>query len=48
MKRIKINGFEYYYNTQTEKLFVDEAMTQEVQKRFFTANEYQQFLNAIR
>lgn len=48
MKRIKINGFEYYYNTQTRKLFVDEAMTQEVEKRFFTANEYQQFLNAIR
>jgi hypothetical protein len=48
MKRIKINGFEYYYNTKTEKLFVDETMTQEVDKQFFTPNEYQQFLNAIR
>lgn len=48
MKRIKINGFEYFYNTLTQKLFVDEAMTNEVQLKFFTANEYSQFLNAIR
>ena len=47
MKKIYINGFEYYYNTATDKLYLDEAMTSEVPKKYFTANEYLQYLKAI-
>jgi hypothetical protein len=32
MKKIYINGYDYYHNTTNGKLFVDEAMTNEVAK----------------
>lgn len=46
MKKIMINGYAYYYDNVTNKLFLEDKTT-EVAKRFFTANEYMQFLTGI-
>lgn len=42
MKPVKINGYTYYYNEVSGKLFIDEESTVEVEMKFLTPNEKMQ------
>jgi hypothetical protein len=47
MKKIMINGYAYWYNEITNKLFLDESGKQEIDRKFLTKNERLQLDNAI-
>jgi hypothetical protein len=42
-----INGYAYWYNEITNKLFLDESGKQEIDRKFLTKNERLQLDNAI-
>lgn len=48
MKRITINNYQYWFNIETGKLYLDEEGNNEVSKRCFTAQEMNQFYTAIK
>ncbi len=47
MIRITINNYQYWYNKETEKLYLDEEGTNEVAKRSFNVQEMTQFYSEL-
>ena len=45
---VRINGYDYYYNNQNNKLYSDENMTNEVNRNQLTSNESHQLSDQIR
>ncbi len=47
LKSIKINGYEYFYNKNNEKLYLDMDGKDEVNKKRMTSDEKNQLYNQI-
>lgn len=42
MKEVKVNGYSYWYQENTGKIFLDREGKSEIDKKYWTANEKEQ------